>query len=276
MIQAAIGQADRTLDESIDRVTSFQRHKGSIPPAGLGELHAQAVGVVAQEVLVAATDLGVTRGPATDIPVDIELGDGSRVIGVVQSQLGPPSAGPANVTFSSWKARDLAIIWLDLMCLVAAQPDVPWRAVTVNPIDGAKPKGAEVWEIVPRAASPSHRRAAATEAIEAVVECLRASLADPIPLFPEVSRGFYMETHPQSDLAKPGVFKYKFNISNKWIDSHTGRGDGSDPYTSLLWSGFKIDDLRALPDGEAQFWADLIWGTIDESIVITSPGGAPE
>lgn len=275
MIRAAIGDADRTFDESIDRVTAHQRRKGSIPPAGLGDVHAGVVGAVAQEVLTAANDLGVARGPATDIPIDLELGDGTRIVGVVQSRLGPPGPGPAKVTFSSWKAREFAIIWLDLMCLVAAQPEVPWRAVTINPIDTGQAKGAEVWEITPEPGSSADRQATATNAIETVVECLRAGLIDPIPLFPEVSRGFYMETHPGSDLARPGALKNKFNISTKWADSRTGRGDRSDPSTNLLWGEYDIDGLRAMPDGGAQFWADLIWGTIDDSIIITSPGDTP-
>jgi len=272
MIQTALGRSDRSVEDSIARVATHQLHKGAVPPAGLGDLHIKRVGAVAEEVVVAATDLGLTRGPATDISVDIRLTDGSRVIGVVQSRLKPPGGGPAIVTFSSWKARDLAITWLDLMCLVASQPEVPWRAITVNPTDKNTPKGAEVWEITPRATTEESRRAAAIVAIEAVFECLRGSLADPIPLFPEISRGFYVETHPQSDLAGPKAPNRKFNITKAWHDSYNKRGERTDPSINLLWGEFEIDELRTLADGRPQFWADLLWGAIDESVTISSPG----
>ncbi len=277
MIDAALARTDRSVPDLINRLAEFEARKGSLPPGGLGEAHRSAVGSVTREILDSAENLGVVRGSVSETAIDIELGDGSRLVGVTTIRLHHPNPGPALVSYSRWKAQHLAEIWFDLMCLVAAEPDTAWRAVTINPIDPREAKGVEAWIIEPREESPEDRRAGAISSIDTVVECLTATLADPIPLFPEVSRGFYIETHPQSDLAIPGTLgstkgRSRFNITDKWLGSDYSSGDRTDPSNELLWGKYELNDLRNLPGDAAQMWADKLWGAIDDSIVITRAG----
>jgi len=277
MIDAALARPDRSVDDLINQFAAFEAHKGSLPPGGLGVAHRSAVGAVTREILDSAENLGVGRGPASDAAIDIELGDGSRLVGMTPIRLRQPNPGPAIVSYSRWKAQHLANTWFDLMCLVATDPNTAWRAITINPIDPKEPKGVEAWVIVPRAESPEDRRTGAISSIDTVVECLSATLVDPIPLFPEVSRGFYIETHPESDLAMPGTFGStrggsKFDINDKWLGSDYSSGDRTDPSNFLLWGEYELDDIRNLPGNAAQVWADKLWGAIDDSIVIIRAG----
>ncbi len=266
-------------NELISHITSVERRKGSMPPGRLGDAYESALRGVVDQLLDAGEAVGITRGPPDDHPIDIDVSDGCRIVGMVRTQLRSPRPGPATIRYSKWKPVHLIDAWVNLMCLVIADPSTDWRAITINPINSSEPKGAEIWEISPTGSGPAERSAGARVAIGVAVDCLRRSTDTPVPLFPLVSRGIYRESHPESQLAIPGTFDGKPTIKDAWFNSHLSAGDRADPSVSLVYGDINLDDLRSIkarPDdpagigGAAQRYAEYVWRAIDESISITS------
>ncbi len=283
MIDAAFADPHRPVDDLIQQATAVERRKGSVPPAELGDRAVEVVRGVADQVIEAALSAGVSRPYIDDYSVDITLPDGTRLVGAVPLRLQADAPGPAQVQYSTWKAQHLVEVWLDLMCLVATDPTTNWRALTVNPVKAGEPLGAEVWQISPAETKQSGRFAAAVRSLEVVVDCLRRGTNEAIPLFPQVSRGLYLESiDHDSTLSEPGTLANKFNLSNAWYSSFTGRGDRTDPETELFYRDVSLDDLRLIealdhdPEGDggrAGRFARHLWRTIDETIRLSSPAG---
>jgi len=282
MLEAALSRADQPVDESIRHAMAVERRRGSIPPAGLGDRYEALVRSVVDEVIDAAVALGVRRGPPDDHPVDIALDDGTRVVGVVHLGLDRGAPGPAHVGYSTWKPRHLMEVWLDLMCLAVSEPTADWRAVTISPVDGGESKGAETWEITPADTVANRRQRSSTAALEVVVDCLRRGSREPIPLFPQVSKGLYVVAHPESRISDPGNRTRRFDLSKAWYDSFTDRGDRTDPAVDLFYGDLDFHELEDLAasagdppgvGGRAGRFAEYLWGAIDNSIRLAPPGG---
>ncbi len=283
MIEAAFADPQRPVEELIQRATVVERRRGSIPPAELGDRAVDVVRGVADQVIEAALSAGVSRPLVDDHTIDITLPDGTRLVGVVPLRLGADAPGPARVGYSTWKAEHLVGAWLDLMCLVVADPTTSWRALTVNPVKAGEPLGAEVWQISPTEAEQSSRLTAAIRALEVVVDCFRRGASEAIPLFPQVSRGLYLESlDHHSTLSEPGTRADKFKLSDAWYSSFTGRGDRADPQTELFYPDMSLDELRLIdaldqdPEGDggrAERFARYLWLTIDETIELSTPSG---
>jgi len=270
-----------SIDELLDHANMVERRTGSIPPAGLGNSYEDLVRSIAGEVIEAAVSTGVRSQPAIGHGVDITLGNQTRIVGVVRVALGEDSPGPAQVRFSTWKPWHLVAGWLDLMCLVADQPETEWRGVTINPVRSDEPRGAEVWQLTPIGRSPEQRLETALRALDVVADTMLRGTKDPIPLFPVVSLKLYLRNHPESQLAGPGAKGRKVDLARSWHDSYHARGDRADPAVGLLYGDIDIDDLldiEARTDdppgagGHVDRWADHLWGAIDESIQILEPG----
>jgi hypothetical protein len=86
--------------------------------------------------------------------------------------------------------------WLDLMALVATDPDRPWRALAVSRPDrtGADPT---VNDLIPAPAGDESRPGAA-EALAVAVDCYRRGMTEPLPLFPNFSYHLYLGKSPRS------------------------------------------------------------------------------
>jgi len=268
-------------NELIDHAIMVERRTGSVPPAGLGEAYEALVRSVADQVIEAALLLGIRPQPAVGQPIDVAVGDNTRIVGVVPSGLGGDSPGPIQVRFSTWKPWHIVSDWLDLMCLVANHPETDWRSITINPVRTDRPDEAETWELIPVGNDPKGRLEVALDALKVVVDTLGRAAVEPIPLFPLVSRMLYLRTHPGSQLAGPGAKGRRSNMAGSWFDSYHSRGDRADPAVDLLYGDISIDELlerEATPDdppgvgGRAERWADHLWGTIDNSIRILRPG----
>lgn len=282
VIGAALSRPDQSVDELVRHAMRVERRRGSIPPAGLGDRYEALVRSVVDEVLDAAVASGARRGPPDDHPVDITLNDDTRIVGVVHLGLDGGCPGPVSVRYSTWKPQHLVEVWLDLMCLVVSNPTVVWRAVTISPVDGGEPKGAETWEITSADPSPEQRRSRSAAALGIAVDCLRRGSHEPIPLFPQVSKGLYVETHPESRISDPGTRSRRFNLPRAWYDPFTDRGDRTDPAVDLFYGDLGLDELKDIAasvddppgvTGRANRFADLLWGGIDGSIKLGSPDG---
>ncbi len=283
MLGSVMADPAQSRDDLITHTTAVERRKGSVPPGRLGEVHESTIREVVDQILDAGEMVGIRRGPPDLHPIDIALPDDSRLIGVVHTRLTGPRPGPASVRYSAWKAMQLVESWVDLMCLVIADPSTDWRAITINPIKAGEPKGTEVWEISPLGTDSADRARNAKLAIGVAVDCLQRSTSSPVPLFPRVSRGLYVESHPESQLAGPGTLDKTPKLDDLWFNSFLSSGDRADQSVSLFYGDLNLSDLRSIdfqqgdPDGiggSAQRFADYLWRAIDDSVSITALHGA--
>ena len=83
-------------------------------------------------LLAEAAGRGVDPTKGTSYPIDVELDDGTRIVGSVEGHCALPDPGPAIVTFSRISPKQTVSAWLDLMALVAVDPETNWRSVVVR------------------------------------------------------------------------------------------------------------------------------------------------
>ena len=132
----AWGVTDRMLRAllaggDIDAVEEAERARGLLPPGALGggvlAASRAKAGAIAQASEVAA---GADRtSHRTSLEIDVALGDGRRVIGVVPDVVGTTIAC---TTASSIKAKHRIAAWARLVAATAAHPELALRSVTVG------------------------------------------------------------------------------------------------------------------------------------------------
>jgi exodeoxyribonuclease V gamma subunit len=240
----------------------IERRRGTLGPGSLATSSLEAVHTVASALVGAAELAGVAADAVRPVPVEVTLSDGTRVVGVVGDRLrGRP--GPARLTYSSDRPGYRLGAWLDLMALVAHEPSVPWRSVSI----AKHPQKAEAVTVQLDVAAPLDdavtRRSVALQGLEVAVDCYRRGLVEPVPLFPSVSH----------DLWAGG------NAGANWV-RYQGGGDGATEFARLVYGDRDLRDLRRIarrpddpigPSGadadRLLCFAEHLWGTIDATSV---------
>ncbi|TIC82594.1 exodeoxyribonuclease V subunit gamma [Nocardioides sp. GY 10127] len=110
-----------------DALVRAEQLSGSLPPGTLGLRTVTAIGRQAQAVVDVTAPL---RGePARTLDIDVDLGDGRRLVGTV----GPVHGSRLlSVGFSRVKARQRLTAWVSLLALSAARSDQHWTAHAVG------------------------------------------------------------------------------------------------------------------------------------------------
>lgn len=214
----------------LDDWERVERRLGTLGPGALATSSLQVVQDTAGALVAAAHQLGVRADVARSVPIDVTLGDGTRVVGVVQDRLaGRP--GAARLTYSSDRPGYRLGAWLDLVALVAHEPSLPWRSVSVAK-HPTKPEAVAVQleSAAPAEAGAAARRAIALGGLEAAVDCYRRGSVEPIPLFPSVSHALWAGGNPAAD----------------WI-RYQGGGDGASEFTRLVFGDRSLSELLHLP-----------------------------
>ncbi|HUY29703.1 MAG TPA: exodeoxyribonuclease V subunit gamma [Acidimicrobiales bacterium] len=245
---------------------SWSRHErclGTLPPGGLGELAVEAIASDVDELFTAVRALSCD--PAADgarpVDVEVELSDGTRVVGAIACGGSAGRPGPVRVTYSTARPLQHLEAALDLAALVAHDPATPWRSVTVR--RSADRRSVDALVLHARGDTPDERRRASTHALEVVVDCYRRALREPIPLWPSLSRRLYDSS------AKPLDWR--------------GRdvpADGDDEHTALAFGAITLDEVRALParpddppgtaPGRADRYARYLWLAIEDAARVAS------
>lgn len=243
---------------SLEEWKEMELRVGSLPPGVLGERDlATVVGRVEQ--LVATTQaLGFRAGPGEAIPVIVPLSDGTRVTGTVLSGLDGAAPGPARVSYSASKPSHRVAAWLDLVALVATDPQTNWRSVTVNRDDKDRPP--KCFDLVPTSPVGAEGRAAnASEAVEVAVDCYRRGLVEPLPLFAGLSPALYNGT-----------------ASKDHWHGHRGNGDRSKDENGVVFGSYDFDELKAIearegdpegPGNRVERFASYLWSAIERSVM---------
>jgi exodeoxyribonuclease V gamma subunit len=256
--------SDRLLRARIDGRTrhEWERHEralGTVPPGSLGDAALDKLARRVDALLDELDRLELDPSASEPVEVDVELSDGTRVVGVVECADGTPP-GPLTVTCSSVSPKHDVDGWLDLAALSAQRPDTPWRAVVVR----RKDEGADALELLTRASDPHERHRRALEALEVAVDCYRRGSCEPLPLFKKLSRTLY-EQRPKS---------------SAWR-SHMGYGDGDDDSQVLVFGDVDLFELRSLParaddppgehPGRADRFAGYLWSAVERFVQVRDP-----
>jgi exodeoxyribonuclease V gamma subunit len=237
----------------------WERHEralGTLPPGGLGDDAVDRLQGEVDAVLALATSVGVDPLSVDQHGVDVQLDDGTRIVGDVGIRCASPNLGPATVTFSHASSKQHVAAWLDLIALAARDPDTDWHSLVVSrAATGDKPG---LLHLMARGATPGDRRALARAALDVAVDCYRRGMCEPIPLFATLSEKLAQGTEKPSD----------------W-KSNYGRGDGDDDANQLAFGDLTLRELCALPArdddppgsgaGRAHRFARYLWGAIDAS-----------
>ena len=175
---------------STDRWRAVERERGTLPPGSLEDLAVHTIEPDIDALVGAAAARGVGIGPPEPFEVDVELPDGTRVVGSVPLRLRGASRGPARVGYSHLKPEYRVHAWLDLMSLGAADPSERWRSVAMGRADKSG-EPADVLDIG-IAGDPSTWSATALDALAVAVDCFRRGMCEPIPFFPVLSYAVHL------------------------------------------------------------------------------------
>lgn len=243
----------------------IERRRGSLPPGALGDAEADDLLTAVTVLDEAVRRLGV--GVDHDaVSIDLELPDGTRIVGAVADASTAGSTdgarGPARIGFGSLKPRYRLAAWIDLLALAATDPDGPWRSVVVN--YDKKVKRAQVVELRPRGDDAETRAADALAGLQVAVEVARRARREPLPMFPNLSHAVH-QAHADGRRAR----------TSDWRD-RMGWGDGDKPHAALAFGDHELADLYDLStraddpfdDPERMVgWARYVWGQVDASVL---------
>jgi exodeoxyribonuclease V gamma subunit len=149
-----------------ESVLTAELLRGSLPPGKLGDDSLREIAGEAQKLYVGTAHL--RSGVARIVDVDISLGEGRRLVGTVPGVYGNRVV---SLGYSSLKARQRLLSWLDLLALSAGHPDESWWAHAV----GRAKAGPQVAEAGPL----DHQ---AVDWLRALVAVYDLGLTTPLPL----------------------------------------------------------------------------------------------
>jgi exonuclease V gamma subunit len=179
-----------------------------------------------------------------------------RLVGQVSTHLLPPRDGPVLITYSKAKAAQQVAAWLDLMALVAAEPERDWQSVVVTRTGQVRlPVKVDVAR--PRAGSGGVL-ASAHSALEVIVDCYRRGNIEPLPLFPSFSEKVHLHQAKPADWQRDHATSERRNLA-----------------TALVYGEYDFDQLMALAahdgdpagsGGRVQRFADYLYGAMAASL----------
>ncbi|MDQ2679284.1 MAG: exodeoxyribonuclease V subunit gamma [Actinomycetota bacterium] len=253
----------RLAGVSVEDWRRLELRLGTLPPAAMGDALLESVVADVEGLVSAAEALGLEPGRADRLPVDVVLGDGTRVVGTVTGRLAGDQPGPVRLSFSKERPAYRVPLWLDVVALTATDPGVEHRAVGVYRSRTTKPP-VPIDFSVP--GDPDERRDTAVAALEVVVDLYRRGTAEPLPIFEYLT-----------PLVREGKATH-----DKWSRSSEfgGGGDGDKPPARLAFGAYDFDSLIEMPvtpydppapvadrDRRVERFAHVIWHALESSVV---------
>lgn len=219
----------RLEGRTVEEWAAYERGLGTLPPGTLGDRHAEELAEQVNALVERAAGLGLVGGRAPTESVDLELPDGTRVVGAVPVALAAGGPGAALVTYSSSKPGHQLRAWLDLMVLSLARPDLHWRSVVVA--RKGKEATAADYMLAPLADDPPSPE----ECVSLAVDLYRKGMDEPLPIFPRLSER--LTRQPES------------NLDAVWRSSPSSPvpGEGESDAVLLVYGQCDVDAVLALP-----------------------------
>ena len=237
--QWAIGDrllAARLAGVDRDRATAAEWRRGEVPPRMLGR--ATLDGVLEKVVPVAAAVQPYLARPARVVDVTASLPQ--LDVTVTGSVDGIHGDTVARAVFSRLGAKHRLRAWVQLLALVAADPDRPWRAVTVGR-GGGRRAGAM------RSTLRSPGEAAAGRILENLVRLREHALRAPLPL-PAATAAAYARSRLAGDSAEQALGE----AAAVWRSSY----EHEDRYHVFAWGPqATVADLAGVPEREEAAWS---------------------
>jgi exodeoxyribonuclease V gamma subunit len=230
---------------SADAARAAEIARGSLPPGALGEpLLAKVEGAAGRVMDVAAA--ASCGGPARSLALEVPLGDG-RVLSGTLGRIGDDLLW--SVTFSRLGPRHRLEGWLRILALTAAEPERPWRSMTIGrPRSGGKGR-AGVSIVPPLGRDPAERRATATEHLAVLVDLLDRGMREPLPLFTKTSAAY-------AEAARAGEEPVAA-AEAVWEGGWSRPGEGADGPHDLVLGGAGLASILAeapRPDEAGPGW----------------------
>ena len=230
-----------------------------LPPGRLAEDELSGAEDLIDALMRGLDKLGAVEPSTEHRAVDITLPDGTRLIGTVADHAGD-HPGPVTASVSRASDRQLLGPWLDLMALIAHDPEPHWTSVLLNRPSSKTAKGYQdrVLKIPIAEADRRHERAVA--ALTLVVDLFRRGSCEPLPIFPNLS---------------PALFKDN-STSAAWNSNSYSPGDSADEWIQVAFNHATVEHITSLPiepgdpDGarsdRARRYAHYLWGAIESSL----------
>ena len=233
-----------------------ERRTGTLPPGALeGRVSGPILGEV-NDIMAACARLGVRTGEPDYQDVEVDLAGGTRIVGSIPHLLIPERPGPARVRYARPKAGFVLEAWLDLMILMAMDPEVLWRSASICR-GKSKDDQATVVDLEPLVYG-AEGGARAREALDVVGACFRAGMSEPLPLFPTFSKTV-------ADGEPDG---------SAW-HHREGWGDADKGATGFFLGHLSLSEVLALPalerdpdgvGGRTSRWAHYLWDEVEATV----------
>lgn len=252
---------------TVERFRAVEAAKGTLPPGHFGEEKLESAEELAQEVLARAAGLGVLDLAPETLPIDLTLPSGVRVVGLVDVVRGPRHVGPVTLGAGKLKPKRRLRAWLDLLAVSAAHPDESWTALLIGAAEGSTPKDPVADQRI-RFGAERSPAAAATDALEVLVDLYRRAHTEPLPIFAGTSPALQADDRP----------------GDQWSRSNRDRkpyGDRHDVATQLAFGDLEFEELQAIPakdderrsfgssqSSRVRLYAERLWGTFDDTCVV--------
>ena len=119
---------DRLRGRDVESALGMEWRRGQLPPGRLGWREAQRIRDEAAPVGAVAAEV-IGDIPVTSLDVDVDLGDGRRLVGTVTGVHGDRIVKP---TYSRHGPKHELDAWISLLALCSAWPDRAWTAGAIG------------------------------------------------------------------------------------------------------------------------------------------------
>jgi exodeoxyribonuclease V gamma subunit len=228
LLAACLAGVDR------QRAVAAEWRRGQVPPKELGRAVLRDVADRVGPIADAAAS--VASGPARVVDVRADLRSGTRVTGTVGGVHGDVVV---RTVYSRLAPKHRLRAWVQLLALVASEPERAWQAVTVGRPQGSRP-GAVAAQL--RTPDPAW----ALQRLDELVQLRERAMREPLPL--PVETGF---AYASSRFAGNEEVQALESARQQWRSGFE-RGDD---HHGLCWgSDCDLDELLGSPDAVEQAW----------------------
>jgi len=231
---------------------------GSLPPGRLGRELKGTFTATVDAIVGEADRLGYDAARVVAQRVDVELADGTRVVGSVEVS-GPDGRHCIVPTFSRLRPKNKLGAWLSFVALVADDPSSTWSTTVIGRHEDANSKfAATSYAFTTEGEGPDRWRETAREALENMVGWYRQGLREPVPFFPKTSWALVADQAMEGD----------------WNGGGSQVGERNGPGMELAFASTDLLDMRRRPvpsgdpgdpgqPGYMDHVANAIWGAFN-------------
>lgn len=221
MLTAALREAD------FDATVAAELARGTLPPGPLGRAALDRI-LGGVNALVRGSR-GLRSGAPQRVDVDVDLGGGLRVQGVVPAVYGDRVA---RIEYSKLGPRHRLTSWLHLLVLTAHDPGTPWQGL----VAGRGERGEVAYAFIGKLEAD-----AAREELDRIVQLYREGLCAPLPIG-QLSSACYAERRHRGMGVEPA------QLAAKELWNQRRGGDRTQAENRTVWGDVDFEVLLAEPD----------------------------